>query len=485
MANKYLKSCGHSGLKQMAQKKKRQEKGKKSPKMIERAVSPTISLCMIVKNEERFLAQAIDSVRSIVSEIVIVDTGSTDGTLDIAKRYAAKVFHRPWDDDFSAPRNYSLEQATKDWILVLDADEAIAGEELNDLVAHTKHPHICWEFMQRHYTNDHRLSEFKSCVREYPKWEKTYAGYFESNLVRLFPNHRGIEYRGRVHELVEHKIREIPDLKIQRSKVRIQHYGHTPEVREKKDKSLLYTPLGRAKLGDNPEHWQGYFEMGVEHNNNGRHWESVTAFLQSINLNPSYVPTWVNLGYVYCELGRYKQAEVALMGGLDLDPQNDEAYCNLGVTYMRWGKSQQAENCFRKALQLNGRYVNAYCNLGKLLAMANRASEAIVIYRRALEVMPNCAVAHADLGAIYLSSRLFTEAEAALKEAARLDSSISHVFFHLGQLYKASSRIEAALEAFERYCAVEGDRLKRAPSPQGEQFLAQVRSEMERLRKSV
>src|SRR5204863_5400745 len=84
---------------------------------------PRLSLCMIVKNEERFLRNCLESVKDIVDEMVIVDTGSTDSTLDIAREYGAKVIPHVWKDDFSEARNVSLDHATGDWALWLDADE--------------------------------------------------------------------------------------------------------------------------------------------------------------------------------------------------------------------------------------------------------------------------------------------------------------------------------------------------------------------------
>ena len=83
---------------------------------------PRLSLCMIVRDEIDCLQRCIDSVKDIVNEIVIVDTGSTDGTFDLAKRYASRVAQIEWNDDFSRARNISLDMATGDWILRLDAD---------------------------------------------------------------------------------------------------------------------------------------------------------------------------------------------------------------------------------------------------------------------------------------------------------------------------------------------------------------------------
>lgn len=94
-----------------------------------------LSLCMIVKDEEKVLARCLDSVRREVDEIVIVDTGSTDGTAALAKKYTDAVYSFPWTDDFSAARNHSFAQATGDFLMWLDADDAISPEMLPRLHA--------------------------------------------------------------------------------------------------------------------------------------------------------------------------------------------------------------------------------------------------------------------------------------------------------------------------------------------------------------
>ena len=85
-----------------------------------------LSLCMIAKNEEKYLGRCLASVRGVVDEIILVDTGSTDRTAEIAQSFGARVGHHAWQDDFSEARNASLELATGDWILALDADEELA-----------------------------------------------------------------------------------------------------------------------------------------------------------------------------------------------------------------------------------------------------------------------------------------------------------------------------------------------------------------------
>lgn len=86
---------------------------------------PTISLCMIVKNEEMHLARCLDSISELVDEIIIVDTGSEDRTKDIAYEYTSKVYSYPWKDDFSDARNYSFSKASMDYCMWMDADDIL------------------------------------------------------------------------------------------------------------------------------------------------------------------------------------------------------------------------------------------------------------------------------------------------------------------------------------------------------------------------
>ena len=94
-----------------------------------------LGLCMIVKNEERALARCLESVRNWVGEMVVVDTGSTDGTVGIAESLGARVSYFPWCDDFSAARNAALDQVTSEWVLVLDGDEALTVEKPEEFKA--------------------------------------------------------------------------------------------------------------------------------------------------------------------------------------------------------------------------------------------------------------------------------------------------------------------------------------------------------------
>ena len=371
---------------------------------------------MIVKDEADWIRQCLESVRPLVHESIVVDTGSSDATVEIARGLGANVLPFTWCDDFAAARNFSLSHASGDWVLVLDADEMIAPSDIQSLQALTSEPWVCYEFAQRHYTDDHRLSNFVPLRGEFPDIERGQLGYFESRCVRLFPNHRGLHFQGKVHELVEHSIKLNPDLSVAKTEIRIHHFGHTAAVKAKKNKSPLYHSLGREKTASAPQDWKNFYELGVECNCSGRLHESAKAFVRSIELNPTYLPSWTNLGYVFCELGQFDAALDAMMHATKLEPRCAEAFCNLGVVYMRMGNYVSAEKIFAHALKLNPQYINVLCNLAETLVQLGRLSEAAFQYRRALEVAPGCATATADLGALYLHAGVFDEAERLLTQ---------------------------------------------------------------------
>lgn len=141
-------------------------------------MSKTISLCMIVKNEEKVLSKCLESVQGIVDEIIIVDTGSTDKTLDVAKKYTDKIYYFDWISDFSAARNESLKYANSDYILILDADEYL--EEGVNLQ----------EDIKKNY--DYYLFGIKN--------EISLNRNFIFRAIRMFKNHISLRYENRLHE---------------------------------------------------------------------------------------------------------------------------------------------------------------------------------------------------------------------------------------------------------------------------------------------
>jgi glycosyltransferase involved in cell wall biosynthesis len=176
---------------------------------------------MIVKNEEKHLATCLSSVKDVVDEIIVVDTGSNDKTVEIAESFGAKVFHFDWIDDFSAARNYSLSKCTGDWILYLDADEELNKDSINELRAKINDKPAAINCTVKSIGTEFMNG---SCMK-YP---------------RLFVKHPGIEFNGRVHEqnldsLIKCNIPQID------SEIEIIHYGYSADeetIKQKKERNL-------------------------------------------------------------------------------------------------------------------------------------------------------------------------------------------------------------------------------------------------------
>lgn len=148
----------------------------------------TVSLCMIVKNEEKVLARCLDSVADLVDEIIIVDTGSTDRTKEVAARYTRQIYEFAWTDDFSAARNFSFSKASMEYIYSADADEVLDQENRRRfwLLKETLLPEI--EIVQMQYANQLQFQTVYNFDLEYrPK---------------LFKRKRDFVWEGPVHEAV-------------------------------------------------------------------------------------------------------------------------------------------------------------------------------------------------------------------------------------------------------------------------------------------
>jgi glycosyltransferase involved in cell wall biosynthesis len=177
-----------------------------------------LSLCMIVKNEERNLPSCLDSVRGLARELIVVDTGSTDATPAIAALYGAKVIPSDFTlVDFAAARNRALACASGRWILVLDADETLEPASVPAIERLVAFDQNAGYFLERH----NHSSDAEKSTTDY--------------VVRLFPNRPNYRYRGRVHETVDVSIQSAGG-RLLKSDIRIHHnFSSDPEARRRKN----------------------------------------------------------------------------------------------------------------------------------------------------------------------------------------------------------------------------------------------------------
>jgi glycosyltransferase involved in cell wall biosynthesis len=205
---------------------------------------------MIVRDEAFFIEECLESVAPYVDEIVIVDTGSTDGTRELALRYADTVLDFAWIEDFSAARNAGLEAATGDWILVLDADERIAPEDFAALrEAAISGAADGFYLMQRNYSNEELELEWRSAPADDP-WSRNWKGYRENPILRFFRRAPGIRYEGAVHEIVDGTILEPARGTLQ---IPIHHYIDANPGRSRLQRAARYLELMDRELAERPD----------------------------------------------------------------------------------------------------------------------------------------------------------------------------------------------------------------------------------------
>lgn len=189
-----------------------------------------LSAALIVKNEERFLGTCLRSLKDLVDEVVVVDTGSTDRTRDIAIAEGARVYDRPWTGDFAAARNEAIDLARGDWILYIDADERVSDGD----------PELVRARLRASRYIGHRVQ-----LRPRPG----YTPYWE---LRLFRNHPQLRFRGIIHENIWPAINEVRERtggRIGQTELVLDHDGYEGDQGAK---HLRNQPLLERSLADDP-----------------------------------------------------------------------------------------------------------------------------------------------------------------------------------------------------------------------------------------
>lgn len=210
------------------------------------ARSSKISLCMIVRDEERFLERCLLAAAPLVDEICIVDTGSTDGSVAIARAHGARVRQIVWPEDFAAARNVSLEMATGDWILVLDADEVLRPEGAAELDRLVDRPDVVGAHVL--VTNHYEAGRILECF-----------------VLRLFRNRPEHRFAGVIHEQIVHALRDTAEReggRIVETRIALDHHGYREDTRRERRKDDRDRPLFDKALRERPDDAYLWFKLG-------------------------------------------------------------------------------------------------------------------------------------------------------------------------------------------------------------------------------
>lgn len=343
----------------------------------------SISLCMITKNEEHFLENCLNSIKELVDEIIIVDTGSTDKTKDIAKKFTTKIFDFNWCNDFSKARNESLKHATKEWILILDADETISQidhKAIKDAIKNTKN--LGFSLIQRNYTNDSSSAKWISSKEDAYLESQVAKGWFPAPITRLFKNEKDIFYEGNVHESVYNSL--IKKGPIKHLNIPIHHFGKLDQ-KKLEEKYKTYEKLNKIKAKDSTDFY-AHFELGRQLVNNNKLNEAIEPLRRSIELNHNFFDSRFLLGSTLILLDKIDEALIELKSAKRLNKNNSSVYDNLGIIYSKKEEFQKAIKLFNKALEINPKNASAYKNLSQCYQKIGKTRKAKLALTKAIEL---------------------------------------------------------------------------------------------------
>lgn len=347
---------------------------------------PSISLCMIVRDEERVIEDCLKSARPFFDEVIVVDTGSNDRTKEIAAKYADKLLVFEWCDDFSAARNASLAEASSDWVFWMDADDTLppdCGDAIVD-AARNAPPDVHGFIVPVQFVND-----------------GPGAGTRVDH-VKLFRNLPGVRFEGRIHEQILGTLRSHGGL-IGRCPAHVLHSGYdtSPEGQTKKrarDEKLL-----KLDLEDRPGHPFVLFNIGMTAHFTNDHPTAIEWLQKCIavsNPGDSHVrKAYSMLAVSLRELGRSDESLKALHDGLSVVGEDSELRFYLGQSASDVGRFEEAAEHYERLLDhdASGYYSSVDVgilgfktrhNLASVYLSLNRRSDAKAQLSRALIEAP-------------------------------------------------------------------------------------------------
>ena len=354
---------------------------------------PTIGLSMIIKNEAHTLRPCLESVRGLVTQIVIADTGSTDDSASIAREFGATVIPFPWEDHFADARNAALAPMTTDWVLVLDADEELDRDTQRNIPALLQATDVGGYVtpIRNYMPNRFNRGWDRIGVRndyQHPR-AKDAPSFIAHENVRLLRRHPGIYFTGRIHELVEPQIRSL-GLKLLPAKFFIHHFGQLVDHEARQRKRIFYRELLRKKTEEHPEDFAAWTQLGLhEFECFNQPDEALRCFDRALALQPEAPEAWLFRAMVYLHLGRFQEALDAadrdLRTGhtvaLREDVRGDALQC--------LGRFKEARMAYRKAAKLMGDNPILESKLGYTEVKMGQKNTGLARLRRAARAVPD------------------------------------------------------------------------------------------------
>lgn len=400
---------------------------------------PTVSLTAIVRNEESMLEGCLNSVKDVVDEMIIIDTGSTDNTVAIAEKFGAKVWRHPWENDFSKHRNQAISYATCDWILVLDADEKLRSGDRDKIQQAIGMEGI-------------------DCVL------CTVVNYFNKgtgvalvNSARLFCRNPDIRYEGIVHNyLVGYKTPAAWP-------IYIDHSGYDLNSERMQAKFLRTSNLLKKRIEQDPNDFYSHHNLCVSYSMNQMFEDAIRSGTKAIELawktegnGGIMLPTtYFLVAAAFLELGHIKMAQQYAIEGSERF--NGHLDCNfiLAMTYHKLGdidRFDQASKTYLDTLgkvwscpqqfgQMQNNTVNEQWRIqlaqGELLLSHGNDDEALRCFNTALSVAPVAYRCHCLIGEILRNKGLIDKAQSHFELALEQNSQDLDALLGLALIHKS------------------------------------------------
>lgn len=343
-----------------------------------------LTVSMIVKNEERFLPECLSSVKDVADEIIVVDTGSTDRTVEIARSFGARVIEIEWPDDFSAARNVGLDLVKTPWVLVMDADEELIPDDIPTLTQAIKTP-IADGYNIRIVSVMDQAQDIS-----------------ESYVLRLFRSHPKVRFEGKVHEQVFQALGR-QRMQVAPINARLLHKGYLNAIMESRDKTKRNRVLLEKHLQEQPDDGYMLWQLAQTLVGAADFKSALTIVRKSLRNLPVSHPIWVLAQTTYARVlalnGEPKRAIKVLQEGQQAYPGYTDFHHLEGIFRLNLQQWRLAEASFRKCLEIGEAQgflmtdtgvggFKSYYRLAHALTNQGRSKEALAYLLMAIKNTP-------------------------------------------------------------------------------------------------
>lgn len=367
---------------------------------------------MIVKDEEKALPQCLDSVKDVVAEMIVMDTGSNDRTIEIAESYGAIVPRYQWQGHFSQARNEALKYVTGDWVLVLDADEALNPAILPHIeTAMAAEDNIVVNFIR------HEIGALQSPY---------------SLVSRLFRKHEEVYFTRPYHSIVDDSVALLQKQEprwqvVEIPAIGILHYGYTGEMIRSLNKYERARIAMEGFYRKNPHDPYVCNKLGALYLRIGRQKEGIKLLKTGLKAGGANQHIVYELHYhlanAYAAEKKYDSALKHYQKALEVPiiaPLKLGAYNNLGSLLQITGDLQNALQAYQTAVKIDPAFATGYYNLGMTWKSLGQLPPAIKAYERAIELNPDYAEAYQNLGVVWLKTGDYCQSQLSFQAAVRL-----------------------------------------------------------------